>query len=71
MIALNREEIAQLDPSGQQFKLEQSRSDLEQAEQEIAKAQADAAVLAAEPLQVGGRVDIGDRGDFLIRIKYF
>lgn len=40
--------IVEFDPSGQQFKLEQSRSDLEQAEQQIAKAQADAAVLAAK-----------------------
>lgn len=40
--------VIEFDPSGQQFKLEQSRSDLEQAEQQIAKAQADAAVLAAK-----------------------
>ena len=40
--------VIAFDPSGQQFKLEQSRSDLEQAQQEIAKAEADAAVLAAK-----------------------
>jgi len=40
--------VIEFDPSGQQFKLEQSRSDLEQAEQQIVKAQADAAVLAAK-----------------------
>lgn len=40
--------VIAFDPSGQQFKLEQSRSDLEQAQEEIAKAQADAAVLAAK-----------------------
>jgi len=40
--------LIEFDPSGQQFKLEQSRSDLEQAEQQIVKAQADGAVLAAK-----------------------
>jgi HlyD family secretion protein len=40
--------VIEFNPSGQQFKLEQSRSDLEQAEQEIVKAQADSAVLAAK-----------------------
>jgi HlyD family secretion protein len=40
--------VIEFDPSGQQFKLEQSRSDLEQAEQQIEKARADAAVLAAK-----------------------
>jgi len=40
--------VIAFDPSGQEFKLEQSRSDLEQAQQEIVKAQADAAVLAAK-----------------------
>jgi HlyD family secretion protein len=40
--------VIAFDPSGEQFKLDQSRSDLEQAEQEIAKAQADAAVLTAK-----------------------
>lgn len=40
--------IIEFDPSEQRYKLEQSRSELLQAEQEIAKAKADAAVLAAE-----------------------
>ena len=40
--------IVEFDPSGQQYKLEQSRSELLQAEQEIAKAKADALVLTAE-----------------------
>jgi multidrug resistance efflux pump len=40
--------VVAFDPSGQQFKLEQSRSDLEQGEQETTKAQAEAAVLAAK-----------------------
>ncbi|MPN10685.1 hypothetical protein SDC9_157982 [bioreactor metagenome] len=31
----------------------------------------DAAVLAAERFQVGGRVDVGDRGDFLFGIQHF
>jgi multidrug resistance efflux pump len=40
--------IVEFDPSGQQYKLEQSRSELMQAEQEITKAKADALVLTAE-----------------------
>jgi HlyD family secretion protein len=40
--------IVEFDPSEQQYKLEQSRSELLQAEQEIAKARADALVLTAE-----------------------
>ena len=36
--------VFEFDPSEQQYKLEQNRSDLLQAEQEIAKADADAAV---------------------------
>jgi multidrug efflux pump subunit AcrA (membrane-fusion protein) len=40
--------VMSFDPSGQEFKLEQSRSDLEQAEQEIARAGADAEVLTAK-----------------------
>jgi HlyD family secretion protein len=40
--------VFEFDPSEQRFKLEQSRSELLQAEQEIAKAMADAAVQAAE-----------------------
>jgi HlyD family secretion protein len=40
--------IIEFDPSEQLYKLEQSRSELLQAEQEIIKAKADAAVLAAE-----------------------
>jgi HlyD family secretion protein len=46
--AKNGDIVIAFDPSGQEFKLEQSRSDLEQAQEEIAKAQADAAVLAAK-----------------------
>jgi multidrug efflux pump subunit AcrA (membrane-fusion protein) len=40
--------VIEFDPSEQGYKLEQSRSELLQADQEIAKAQADAAVLAAQ-----------------------
>lgn len=40
--------IFQFDPSEQLYKLDQNRSELEQAQQEIVKAKADAAVLAAE-----------------------
>jgi multidrug efflux pump subunit AcrA (membrane-fusion protein) len=40
--------ILEFDPSEQNYKLEQSRSELQQAEQEIAKANADAAILAAQ-----------------------
>lgn len=40
--------VVEFDPSGQQFKLEQSRSELEQGEEEITKARADAAVQAAQ-----------------------
>ena len=40
--------IVEFDPSEQQYKLEQSRSELLQAEQEITKAKADALVLTAE-----------------------
>jgi HlyD family secretion protein len=40
--------VVEFDPSEQHFKLEQSRSELLQAEQEITKAKADAAVLVAE-----------------------
>jgi multidrug resistance efflux pump len=40
--------VFEFDPSEQRFKLEQSRSELLQAEQEIAKAMADTAVQAAE-----------------------
>jgi HlyD family secretion protein len=40
--------IIEFDPSEQNYKLEQSRSELLQAEQEITKAQADAAVQAAQ-----------------------
>ncbi len=39
--------VFEFDPSEQLYKLEQNRSELQQAEQEITKAQADAAVLAA------------------------
>ena len=39
--------VIEFDPTEQQFKLEQNRSDLEQADQEIIKAKADAAVQAA------------------------
>jgi HlyD family secretion protein len=39
--------VIEFDPSEQQFKLEQNRSELEQADQEIIKAKADAAVQAA------------------------
>lgn len=39
--------VFEFDPSEQHYKLEQNRSELQQAEQEITKAQADAAVLAA------------------------
>lgn len=42
------EVVIEFDPSEQEFNLEQSRSDLMQAEQEIAKAKADAAVQAAQ-----------------------
>ena len=40
--------VLEFDPSEQQYKLEQSRSELEQAEQEITKAKSDAAVQAAQ-----------------------
>jgi HlyD family secretion protein len=40
--------VIEFDPSEQRYKLEQSRSELLQAEQEIAKAKADAAVLKAQ-----------------------
>ena len=40
--------VIEFDPSEQRYKLEQSRSELLQAEQEIAKAKADSAVLAAQ-----------------------
>lgn len=40
--------VADFDPSEQHYKLEQSHSELLQAEQEITKAKADAAVLAAQ-----------------------
>ena len=40
--------VVEFDPSEQQYKLEQNRSDLQQAEQEIAKAQADAEVQTAQ-----------------------
>src|SRR5256884_1700495 len=40
--------VLEFDPSQQKYNLEQNRSDLQQAEQEIAKARADAAVQAAE-----------------------
>jgi len=40
--------VIEFDPSEQQYKLDQNRSELQQAEQEILKANADAAVLAAQ-----------------------
>ena len=40
--------VIEFDPSEQRYKLEQNRSELLQAEQEITKAKADAAVLAAQ-----------------------
>ncbi len=40
--------VIEFDPSEQHYKLEQSRSELLQAEQEITKAKADAAVLKAQ-----------------------
>ncbi|MGB7548314.1 MAG: HlyD family efflux transporter periplasmic adaptor subunit [Terracidiphilus sp.] len=40
--------VFEFDPSEQLYKLEQNRSELQQAEQEITKAKADAAVLAAQ-----------------------
>ena len=40
--------VIEFDPSEQQYKFEQSRSELQQAEQEIIKAKADAAVLKAQ-----------------------
>lgn len=40
--------VLEFDPSEQEYNLAQNRSDLEQAEQEIAKSKADAAVQAAE-----------------------
>ena len=40
--------VVEFDPSEQEYKLAQNRSDLQQAEQEIAKAKADAAVQTAE-----------------------
>jgi len=40
--------VIEFDPSEQHYKLEQNRSELLQADQEIAKAKADAAVLAAQ-----------------------
>ncbi len=40
--------VMEFDPSEQHFKLDQNRSELLQAEQEITKAKADAAVVAAQ-----------------------
>ena len=40
--------IVEFDPTEQQYKLEQNKSEMEQAEQEITKAKADALVLTAE-----------------------
>lgn len=40
--------VMEFDPSEQHFKLDQNRSELQQAEQEITKAKADAAVIAAQ-----------------------
>src|SRR5580700_10466773 len=40
--------VIEFDPSEQRYKMEQSRSELLQAEEEITKAKADAAVLAAQ-----------------------
>lgn len=40
--------VVEFDPSEQQYKLEQNRSELSQADEEIIKARADGAVLAAE-----------------------
>ena len=40
--------VIEFDPSEQRYKLEQNRSELLQADQEITKAKADAAVLAAQ-----------------------
>ena len=40
--------VMEFDPSEQHFKLDQNRSELQQAEQEITKAKADAAVVAAQ-----------------------
>ena len=40
--------VIEFDPAEQQFKMEQSRSELEQADEEIAKAKADASVQAAQ-----------------------
>jgi multidrug efflux pump subunit AcrA (membrane-fusion protein) len=40
--------VFEFDPSEQHYKLEQSRSEMQQAEQQIVKAKADAAVLAAQ-----------------------
>lgn len=40
--------VVEFDPSEQRYKLDQNRSELQQAEQEITKAKADAAVLAAQ-----------------------
>jgi len=42
--------VVEFDPSEQQYKVDQSRSELLQAEQEITKAKADAAVVAAQDL---------------------
>src|ERR1700678_2890833 len=52
--------VIEFDPSEQRYKLEQNRSELLQADQEITKAKADAAVLAAqdEVALLKGRFDV-------------
>jgi multidrug resistance efflux pump len=52
--------VIEFDPSEQHYKLEQNRSELLQAEQEITKAKADAAVLAAQDkvALLKGRFDV-------------
>jgi len=52
--------VIEFDPGEQQYKLDQSRSELQQAEQEIVKANADAAVLAAQDkvAQLKARYDV-------------
>ena len=53
--------VMEFDPSEQRYKLEQNRSELLQAEQEIIKANADAAVLAAQDKVAGLKARYGVR----------
>src|ERR1039458_2303348 len=58
--------VIEFDPTEQHFKLDQNRSELLQAEQEITKARADAAVVAAQGKGIGitprRAITVGNRG---------